>query len=131
MRPLPTGAANTFGWAELNARGLEKAVPFYRTIFGWTAEQRPAGDGQPPYTEFQVDGESVAGALEMSEQIPADVPSYWMVYFGVDDVDRSFATALEAGARETVPPQDFPGGRFAIVSDPQGAMFGLVGPGRM
>ena len=24
-----------------------------------------------------------------------------------------------------LPPSDFPGGRFAIVSDPQGAVFGL------
>jgi predicted enzyme related to lactoylglutathione lyase len=25
-----------------------------------------------------------------------------------------------------MPPQDFPGGRFSIVSDPQGAAFGLM-----
>jgi predicted enzyme related to lactoylglutathione lyase len=25
-----------------------------------------------------------------------------------------------------LPPQDFPGGRFAIVSDPQGASIGLL-----
>jgi predicted enzyme related to lactoylglutathione lyase len=25
-----------------------------------------------------------------------------------------------------LPPQDFPGGRFSILSDPQGAAFGLL-----
>ena len=32
----------------------------------------------------------------------------------------------DAGATEMVAPGEFPGGRFAIVSDPQGAMFRLL-----
>jgi predicted enzyme related to lactoylglutathione lyase len=62
----------------------------------------------------------------MQPMVPAEVPSYWLVYFGVDDVDKSFKTATQAGAKEMVAPMDFPGGRFAIVSDPQGAAFGLL-----
>lgn len=121
-----SGAANTFGWAELSARAIEAAIPFYRQVFAWTAKTSDAGAGGPAYTEFQVDGESVAGGLEMPANVPAEVPSYWMVYFGVDDVDGTFRRALDAGAEEMVEPQDFPGGRFAIVGDPQGAMFGLL-----
>lgn len=49
-----------------------------------------------------------------------------MVYFSVDDVDDSFREAIEAGAQAMVRPQDFPGGRFAILGDPQGATFGLL-----
>jgi hypothetical protein len=62
----------------------------------------------------------------MPADVPAEVPSYWMVYFGVDDVDGAFRQGLDAGAEEMVEPQDFPGGRFAILRDPQGAMFGLL-----
>jgi uncharacterized protein len=124
MGGFQTHGANTFGWAELNARGLEKALPFYQQIFGW-APKKSDGDGQP-YTEFLVDGESIAGAQEIDPMVPAEMPSYWMVYFNVDDVDRTFKKAIDAGARETMAPQDFPGGKFAIVSDPQGAFFGLM-----
>ena len=120
------GAPNTFGWAELSARAIETAIPFYREVFGWTARKSATGAGGPAYTEFEVDGESIAGGLEMPANVPAEVPSYWMVYFGVDDVDRAFRQALDAGAEEMVEPQDFPGGRFAILRDPQGAMFGLL-----
>ena len=120
------GMPNTFGWAELNARGIEKALPFYTQVFGWTAKQSEMGEGAPPYTEFQIDGESIAGAMEMNPMVPAEVPSYWLVYFNVEDVDKSYSKAIEAGARELMAPQDFPGGRFAIVSDPQGAAFGLL-----
>jgi predicted enzyme related to lactoylglutathione lyase len=84
------------------------------------------GEGQPAYTEFLLDGDSIAGAWEMNPQMPAEVPSYWQVYFAVDDVDASYRKALDLGATEMLAPQDFPGGRFAIVSDPQGAGFGLL-----
>ncbi len=115
---------NTLSWAELNARGLEKAIPFYESVFGWTHRTSPFGEGNE-YTEFLADGHAVAGALEMNPMVPAEVPSYWAAYFQVDDVDGVFSRAIELGASEMVGPQDYPGGRFAIVSDPQGAMFAL------
>ena len=121
-------APNSFGWSELNARGIEKSKDFYKKVFGWSPKKSEMG-GQndlPEYTEFQVGGESIAGGMEMNSMIPAEVPSYWMPYFEVTDVDKSFTKAKDLGASEQVAPQDFPGGRFAIVSDPQGASFGLL-----
>jgi predicted enzyme related to lactoylglutathione lyase len=115
---------NTFGWAELNARGLDKAIPFYTQVFGWTTK---TSQGAQPYTEFQLNGQSIAGGMEMNPMMPPQVPSYWMAYFTVEDVDAAFRTATDAGGREMLAPQDFPGGRFAIVNDPQGAAFGLLG----
>ena len=123
---FPSGAPNTFAWAELNARGIEKAIPFYAATFGWTAKKSEMGEGAPPYTEFQLGGESIAGGTEMNPMVPAQVPSYWIVYFGVDDVDGAFKKARKEGAEEMLAPMDFPGGRFGIVRDPQGAAFGLL-----
>jgi hypothetical protein len=124
MGGFQTQGPNAFGWAELNARSVEKALPFYQKVFGWTLKR--TNDPAMPYTEFQLDGKSVAGALEIPPMVPAEVPSYWLVYFEVDDVDRSHKTALANGARETVAPTDFPGGRFSMVIDPQGAPFGIL-----
>ena len=67
----------------------------------------------------------VAGGMEMNAGIPAFVPSYWMVYLGVVDVDATYAAAIEAGAREMLPPTPFPGGRFAILADPLGATIAI------
>jgi uncharacterized protein len=124
MGGFQTQGANAFGWAELSARGIDKALPFYEKVFGWKLKKSDAGG--LAYTEFLADGESIAGAVEMDPMVPAEMPNYWLVYFNVADVDRSFKKAIDAGAREAVAPQDFPGGRFAIVSDPQGAFFGLM-----
>jgi predicted enzyme related to lactoylglutathione lyase len=119
------GAGARFAWAELSARGFDRAVPFYERVFGWTHRTSPMGDAGD-YTEFLADGQTIAGGMEMSPMVPAEVPSYWLVYFAVSDIDRSFADAVGAGGREMLAPQDFPGGRFAILADPTGAAFGLL-----
>ena len=62
----------------------------------------------------------------MGAGVPAEVPSFWMIYFDVDDVDATAKAAADAGATLIVPPQDYFGGRFAIIRDPQGATFGLA-----
>ena len=124
MGGFQTQGANTFSWAELNARGLDKALAFYEEVFGWTA--RTTASDTTPYTEFQADGKSIAGAMEMNPMVPAEVPSYWMAYFDVVDIDRAHQKAIDAGAREMLAPQDVPGERFSILTDPQGASFGLL-----
>jgi uncharacterized protein len=126
MGGFQTDAPNSFGWAELNARGVDNALPFYQQVFGWSTKSSPMGEGQPDYNEFQIGGQSVAGAWEMNPNVPAEVPSYWQIYFAVDDVDAAFKKALELGAHEMVAPTEYPGGRFAIATDPQGASFGLL-----
>ena len=114
----------TFGWADLNARGYEAVLPFYEQVFGWT----PTSVGTPerPYAEFHLGGRAILGATEMDPMVPDGVPNYWLVYFNVDDVDATHRAAIESGGRELVPPIDFPGGRMSIVSDPEGAAFGLM-----
>ena len=120
------GGPNTYGWAELNARGLEAALPFYEKVFGWTEKTSEMGEGSPPYTEFLADGEAVAGAMEMAPAVPAKVPSFWMVYFTVASVDDVLKQGVAGGAELMMGPTDYPGGRFAILRDPQGATFGLI-----
>jgi uncharacterized protein len=124
MGGFATTGANSFGWAELNARGVAVAPPFYKSVFGWSPKD--VGSPEQPYIEFQVDGRSIAGATEMNPMVPPETPSYWLVYFSVTDVDATHRTAVGAGARELLAPMDFPGGRMSIVSDPQGAAFGLM-----
>lgn len=114
-----------FDWAELTARGFDRARAFYERVFGWTVKE--SDFGEMIYHEFQVDGSSVAGGIETPSTMPAEVPSYWMAYFQAADLDATHRRAEELGATTMVPPHEFPGGRFAIFTDPQGAAFGLTG----
>lgn len=122
---LTDGRPGAFTWAELSARGMDKAVAFYARALGWTTRTMPKGEGQPPYVLFMAGDQSIAGGIEMSPMVPSEVPSYWMVYFAVSDADATFKKAIDAGGHEVLAPQDFPGGRSAVVGDPQGAVFAI------
>jgi predicted enzyme related to lactoylglutathione lyase len=116
-----------FTWCELNTRDVAGAKAFYAAVFGWDAET--SGEGGPmPYTEFKLGGQSIAGMMEMGGHMPAEVPPHWLVYIEVADTDAAAAKAAELGGSVIVPATDYPGGRFAIVSDPQGATLGLMTP---
>ena len=126
MGGFETTAPNSFGWAEINTRGVDKAIAFYKDVFGWSVRTSPMGEGQPDYHEFQVDGQSIAGAVDIPSDAPAQLASGWQIYFAVPDVKAAFDKAMELGAQQVFEPQAFPGGEFAIVTDPQGASIGLL-----
>jgi predicted enzyme related to lactoylglutathione lyase len=110
-------------WVELNTRDVDAATRFYPAVFGWTIETHEA---EMTYHELRLGSDAVGGMLTAPPQVPAEVPSHWLVYFGTDDVDASAARAGELGGNVVAGPMDFPGGRFAVVLDPQGAAFGLL-----
>ncbi|WP_454761612.1 VOC family protein [Caulobacter segnis] len=112
--------ANDFCWFELVTTDAKAAGDFYKAVIGWTTEMSsgPAG----PYTIFKAAGDiHVGGMLEMQGMQPG-----WLGYIAVNDVD-AFAKKVEAaGGQVHKVPQDIPDvGRFAVVADPQGAMFVL------
>jgi len=54
------------------------------------------------------------------------VPPHWGVYFGVANVDDTTSKADFLGATILVPGTEIPGiGRFAVIQDLQGAVFGI------
>ena len=126
MRGFVSHQPGAFDWGEVNARGIENLLPFYEKVFGWQVKTSDPTPGQPPYHEFTLEGESILGAWEMNPMVPANVPTYWQIYFNVGDVDGAAERAKALGATELVASQDIPGGRFAILMDPQGASFGLL-----
>jgi predicted enzyme related to lactoylglutathione lyase len=112
-------------WTELNSRDTKAAEAFYTQMFGWSAKHSSPGSPME-YTEFSNDGTPSIGMMPINEHMPAHVPSYWMPYFQVASADASVAKIQELGGKIMVPAQDIPGtGRFAIGSDPQGAMFAV------
>ena len=117
---------NSLVWSELTTRDTKAAEAFYTALFGWKAKHSAPG-APMDYTEFSVgtDKQSI-GMLPMPANMPAQVPSYWMPYFQVSNLDDSTATATGLGATVMVGPQAIPdGGKFVILQDPQKAMFAL------
>jgi hypothetical protein len=115
-------------WTELTTTDPKAAEAFYTKLLGWVPKH--GGVGTPmEYTEFSVDGRPSIGMMKKPADMPAHIPSYWMPYFQVANVDASASKAKELGGNLMVPPQEIPNtGRFAIVTDPQGAMFAIFQP---
>ena len=110
----------TFTWCELATSDLEKSKAFYSATFGW------GWGGAPEYAEAQVGGRTVGGVMPRPPGMPAEVPDHWLVYFGTVGVDDDTKKAVGLGATQLVEPTDIPStGRFSVLLDPQGAMFGL------
>ena len=115
----------SLSWNELNTRDPEAAESFYRAVFGWTANRNDMGGGAT-YTEWQLDGRSVGGMIDMRGRVPEQIPAHWLTYFAVDDTDATVARVTELGGQVMVPAMDIEPGRFAVVADPNGAFFAVM-----
>ena len=114
----------TLRWNELAARDFDAAKAFYPTVFGWEAAEFGGG---AQYIMWNVGGQPVAGMMPMPATVPAEVPSYWLVYFEVTDCDQAASTVTALGGQVVLPPQDAPGvGRLSMVQDDQGAAFAVI-----
>lgn len=110
-------APNSFCWEELVTTDVPKAQMFYLRLFGWTALTEPSG-----YVRFQQEGRDIGGMLQRPEGMEA--PPHWATYFAVEDVDAAVQKARSLGGSICKPAADIPGvGRFAVLFDPQGAVF--------
>lgn len=117
---------NTLIWNELGTRDTKKAGEFYSNVFGWSREDFP---GSPvEYTIFKNGDHGAGGMYKITPEM-GPIPPHWLVYFAVDDCDAKVQKATELGARVMKPAENIPGvGRFAILTDPQGAAFALLKP---
>ena len=119
-----------------------EAITFYEQAFGaeqamppTVAGDMPGGEGMPDmsgdrrimHAHLRING----GSLMMNDAFPEfvdpadrstpDNPSAVTLHLQVDDADRWFARAVEAGAEPTMPPSDmFWGDRYGQLRDPFG-----------
>ncbi|HEX2183520.1 MAG TPA: VOC family protein [Rubrobacteraceae bacterium] len=113
----------TFCWADLATTDPAGAKAFYSGLFGWEAEDVPAGEAGT-YTLMRLDGDEVCGLYEMdAERREAGAPPYWLSHVSVEDVDAVAARAGELGGAVEGGVFDVGEyGRFAMVRDPAGAV---------
>lgn len=111
-------------WYELTTPDLEAAQAFYTAVIGWTF----SGAGMPDfdYRLASAGGDMVAGLMLPPK---AGMPPFWTVYVAVDDGEATLAALRAGGGMVHKDLAEIPGtGRFAIVADPQGAVFGILEP---
>jgi len=113
-------------WTELLTMGTDKARDFYTRLFNWKLAEMNMGP--LTYTIFKrPDGTQAAGMMPAPPEM--QMPPAWLSYIQVENCDATVAKSKELGGRVFVGPQDVPGvGRFSVMADSQGAMFGAYQP---
>jgi uncharacterized protein len=114
---------NTLCWNELLTTDTDKAGDFYANLFGWNKEQF-GGD----YTIFKNGDRGAGGMFKISPEM-GPMPPNWTVYFAVDDCDAMAQKTAELGGSVLKAPEDIPTiGRYAVLQDPQSAVFAIIKP---
>lgn len=117
------GEPGALCWNELATDDVDTAEEFYTRLFDWTTEKQDMDTFV--YTIFSNPHRQVAGMARIMPEM-GPMPPSWGVSFAVEDTDASASRIEELGGNLVLPPKDFPGGRFAVASDPQGAFFSVV-----
>jgi predicted enzyme related to lactoylglutathione lyase len=105
---------------------VTKSTSFYGELFGWSS--MGSGEEFGGYVTFLSEGLPVAGLMAKPAQ--ADLPDAWGTYISTADLGPTIAAAVKLGAT-LINPAVTVGelGRWAILTDPVGAFFGLWQPG--
>jgi len=116
-----------FVWHELLTTDTDAAADFYKRVVGWTIQP---WSSDASYTLFMAGDRPMAGLMILPEDAKnMGAPPHWLTYIGTANVDHTAQRAAELGGQVLRPAENIPSaGRFAIVRDPQGAVFGVYTP---
>jgi predicted enzyme related to lactoylglutathione lyase len=119
--------AGTIGWFDLTVDNADKVRDFYQGVVGWNHESVSMGD----YNDYSMipagSKDPVAGVCHKRGG-NADLPSQWLMYIIVEDVDSSVDTCREMGGEVITGPKSMGSARYAVIKDPAGAVCALYQP---
>lgn len=110
-------------WTDLTVQDAPEVRDFYCDVIGWNAEEVPMGD----YSDFNmtVGGSAIAGVCH-KRGVNARLPSQWLIYVTVADLDASLESCLRCGGKILAGPKGAGDqGRYAVIEDPAGAVLAI------
>ena len=121
----------SFVWDDARLRDTAAGKRFYAEVFGLSYAPLPPEAGEVAYYEpFGAPGgdeRRPAGGMGGMMGSPAGTPSHWLAYFTVTDTDAAVEAVGDGGGTVLRSPETTPFGRIAVVADPFGATFGVIG----
>ena len=116
-----------FLWHELMTSDTRAAATFYTKVIGWGTERWPQ---DPSYSLFTAQKRPAAGLMTIPTEAKAmGTPPSWMAYVGAPDVHVTAWDAQRLGGKLLKEPTKTPSvGTWAVLQDPQGAVFAAYTP---
>ena len=115
----------SIAWRDLTVADAPRLRDFYSEVIGWTASEVPMGE----YNDFSMNlprsGDSIAGVCH-SRGGNARLPSQWLIYVIVADLQRSIDRCTALGGKVLAGPTGLGGqGKYCVIQDPAGAVMAL------
>jgi PhnB protein len=130
VKPIPEGYQSVI--PTLTIDGAADAIEFYKRAFGAQERYRmPGPEGKIAHAELQI-GDSVVMLSDPFPHATTRPPTELggrsgSLFLYVEDVDKVFEQAVDAGATVAMPLEDqFWGDRFGTVVDPFGHAWGIA-----
>jgi len=115
-------SAGTIAWHDLNTRKAKAAGAFYTKVFGWKRQDMKMEQGA--YHLFTL-GKGNAGGMWPNAM--KQLPNSWLTYWQVKNCAATVTKVKRLGGRVLMGTTPVPGMlRFAVVTDPQRAAFGVI-----
>lgn len=127
LNSTPTGKQITgkFIWFDLATAEFEKQKRFYGAVFGWTF--RSIGNADDDYTLIVNGDHNVAGMFAVKPKEGAKAGALWIGLMSTADPAKAVKTAEQGGGAVHTPPTTLAQrGTYALLRDPEGALFGVM-----
>ena len=131
-QPKGTSATATKGrfvWHELMTTDPDAAQAFYKKVIGWKTSQMQGGQMRYDFWQTGDTPDTMVGGLMAMQPgaLAMKAPPSWTAYIEVPDADATVKQATKLGAKVLVEPKTVEqAGRFAVLQDPQGAVFAVI-----
>lgn len=113
-----------FIWHDLMTQDADQASAYYSELLGWQIKELPMGE--MTYRMIHVGQTGIGGVVALAD---ASMPCHWLGYVSTPDVAATVQRVQELGGAVGVPPTEIPDvGTFAVLRDPQGALFSTMEP---
>ena len=122
-----TNEVGKIGWIDMSVGDADGARDFYKAVVGWETEDVDMGGYSDYVMKMPATGDGVAGVCH-AQGSNADLPSGWLIYIVVEDVEKSAAACTAHGGRIVLEPRGLAGGRFCVIEDPGGSVAALYQP---
>jgi len=120
----------SLSWFDLTVPNADNVKDFYSNVIGWKYEPVPMEKGN--YNDYNMKAPesdlTVTGVCH-SKGVNADLPAQWLLYFTVENLDRSIEECKTNGGKVIAKAKNMSNyGRYCVIEDPAGAVCALFEP---
>lgn len=112
-------------WTDLTVTNASEVKDFYTEVLMCKSEAASMGDYEDYVLSLSDSGQGIAGVCH-ARGSNADIPSQWLPYFKISDLDQSLDKVKKLGGKTLSSIKSYgDDNRYAVIQDPAGAVCAL------